>query len=80
LWHRAAEHSGLGVYNNQIVDNVADGNGLGTPSAPDASAGRGIILARTCPGSNYNGNLILGNKIGTNNLRQDFADPDTTGI
>lgn len=103
-----ADHTGVGVYDNQIIHNTANNNGLGSPSAPDASAGSGIILAggpgdgvhdnqiiantfvgnghggvaihAHVPGANYNGNSVIGNRIGTNNVRQDYADPYTTGI
>jgi hypothetical protein len=102
-----ADHTGLGVFSNSIVGNTANRNGLGTPSAPEASAGSGIILAGGgggvhdnlvtantfdgnghagvalhghAPNMDFSGNVISGNRIGTNNLRQDFADPETTGI
>jgi hypothetical protein len=103
-----AEHSGAGVFGNVVSGNTADRNGLGTPSAPNASSGSGIILAggpkggvhdnlvrgnrfvnnghggvaihSHAPGGNYNGNVITGNLIGTNNRRTDFKDLRTTGI
>lgn len=40
-----ADHTGFGVFRNLITHNVTDGNGLGSPSRPDASAGSGIMLA-----------------------------------
>jgi nitrous oxidase accessory protein NosD len=40
-----ADHTGSGIFGNKIIGNVADRNGLGTPSAPNASSGSGIILA-----------------------------------
>jgi len=32
------------------------------------------------PGSDFHGNVVSGNRIGTNNLRTDVSDPKTTGI
>jgi nitrous oxidase accessory protein NosD len=102
-----ADHTGVGVFDNLVLANVADDNGLGTPSAPDASAGSGIILAGSAggvydntitsnsfsgnghagvalhahaPGLNFSGNVITFNRIGTNNLRTDTGDSETTGI
>jgi hypothetical protein len=102
-----ADHSGSGIFDNTIAHNVANNNGLGSPTAPDASAGSGIILAggaggvydnkvadntfngnghggvalhAHAPGLNFSGNVITGNRIGTNNLRTDFADLETTAI
>jgi parallel beta-helix repeat protein len=110
-----ADHSGLGVIGNLITGNVSDYNGLSTPTAPDASAGSGIIMASPIPGgvvknnviqfnefhgnghggvvvhshvpnipngpvNDFSGNRIFGNIIGTNNLRTDESDPETTGI
>lgn len=40
-----ADHTGFGVFRNLITRNVTDGNGLGTPGRPGASAGSGVILA-----------------------------------
>lgn len=40
-----AEHSGAGVFGNLVRGNIANNNGLGTPSAPNASSGSGIIIA-----------------------------------
>jgi hypothetical protein len=61
-----AEHSGAGIFDDLVSGNVANDNGLGTPSAPDASAGSGIILAGggisggvyddTVEGNTFNGN------------------------
>lgn len=63
-----ADHSGLGVFDNLISGNVANDNGLGSPSAPDASAGSGIILADPgeAPGGGVYGNLIAGNTFSGN--------------
>jgi parallel beta-helix repeat protein len=63
-----ADHSGLGVFDNVISGNVANDNGLGSPSAPDASAGSGIILADPgeAPGGGVRGNLIVGNTFSGN--------------
>lgn len=61
-----AEHSGAGIFGDLVSGNVANDNGLGSPSAPDASAGSGIILAgaamtggvydNTIDGNTFNGN------------------------
>lgn len=104
-----ADHTGAGVTNNVISFNVGNDNGLSTPTAPDASAGSGVILASPvpggivrsntisynsfngnghggvvvhahAPGSDFSGNVIYRNQIGTNNLRTDTSDLKTTGI
>jgi hypothetical protein len=104
-----ADHTGLGVTYNRVVHNVANDNGLGTPTAPDASAGSGVILASPvpggivrdntieanyfarnghggvvvhshAPGTDFSGNVVVGNRIATNNLRTDTSDTETTGI
>ncbi|HZQ85416.1 MAG TPA: NosD domain-containing protein [Acidimicrobiales bacterium] len=103
-----ADHTGQGIFGTVIIGNYADNNGLGTPSAPDASAGSGILLAAGgaggawdnlialneasgnghgglalhahAPGLNFSGNVMAFNRVGTNNLRQDTGDPETTGI
>jgi parallel beta-helix repeat protein len=56
-----ADHTGRGIYDNVISGNVANGNGLGSPSAPNASAGSGIILADPGPKGGVYGNLVTGN-------------------
>ncbi|HVX19679.1 MAG TPA: right-handed parallel beta-helix repeat-containing protein [Acidimicrobiales bacterium] len=58
-----------GVYGNTVAGNTFDGNGHA-----------GIALHGHAPGMNFSGNVLSGNSIGTNNLRQDFMDPETTGI
>lgn len=110
-----ADHTGAGVIGNVVRHNRSDDNGLSTPTAPDASAGSGVILASPIPGgivkdnlilgnefhgnghggvvvhshvpstpgvpdSDFSGNRIVGNLIGTNNLRTDESDLETTGI
>jgi parallel beta-helix repeat protein len=45
-----ADHTGKGIYGNLVARNVSDGNGLGTPSAEDASSGSGVILAGSVGG------------------------------
>jgi nitrous oxidase accessory protein NosD len=104
-----ADHSGAGVNDNLIDHNVSNDNGLSTPTAPDASAGSGVILAAPIPNGSVKGNVILANKfkgnghagvvihahapgddfsgtviakneIGTNNVRTDENDTQTTGI
>ncbi|HKC28579.1 MAG TPA: right-handed parallel beta-helix repeat-containing protein [Jatrophihabitans sp.] len=110
-----ADHTGAGVVGNLVTGNISDDNGLATPTAPDASAGSGVILASPIPGgtvknnvisynefhgnghggvvvhshvpnipdgpmNDFTGNQVIGNLIGTNNLRTDEADLETTGI
>jgi parallel beta-helix repeat protein len=104
-----ADHTGLGVFDNVVSGNTANDNGLGSPSAPDASAGSGIILADPAPaggvyntlvfnnefdgnghagvalhahapGTNFSGNVIIYNRIGTNSLRTDSHDLSPTGV
>ena len=106
-----------GVYDNTVVDNVADGNGTGGFKANAAGSGAGILLASAGAGTAVydnliedneahgnglagvtlhahflggeylNGNRIVGNDIGTNNVTGDTldtplsaADFATTGI
>jgi parallel beta-helix repeat protein len=61
-----ADHTGMGVFDNVISGNVADDNGLGSPSAPDASAGSGIILADPAPAGGVYDNQVLGNHFSGN--------------
>jgi parallel beta-helix repeat protein len=104
-----ADHTGAGVTDNLVIQNVANRNGLQTATAPDASAGSGVILASPvqngivtgntiqdnrfagnghagvvvhahAPGDNFSNNSIVGNVIGTNNVRTDENDLKTTGI
>ena len=51
---------------NTVAGNTADENGLATATAPDASAGSGVILARPIPGGQVKGNLIIGNEFSGN--------------
>ncbi|HEY7398380.1 MAG TPA: NosD domain-containing protein [Gaiellaceae bacterium] len=104
-----ADHTGAGVTDNLVSLNVSNDNGLSTPTAPDASAGSGVILASPvpngvvtgntitfnrfsgnghagvvvhahAPGADFGGNVISYNSIGTNNVRTDENDLQTTGI
>ena len=61
-----ADHSGLGIYDNVIANNVANDNGLGSPSAPDASAGSGIILADSGASGGVHDNLVVKNSFAGN--------------
>jgi parallel beta-helix repeat protein len=61
-----ADHTGSGVYDNVVSGNVADDNGLGTPSAPNASAGSGIILAAAGPKGGVYDNTVTGNSFSGN--------------
>jgi parallel beta-helix repeat protein len=56
-----ADHSGAGVLGNRVSNNVSNDNGLSTPTAPDASAGSGVILASPIPGGRVIYNAIIGN-------------------
>jgi hypothetical protein len=60
-----AEHSGMGVFNNVVSGNTADRNGLGTPSAPNASSGSGIIIAGGPKGGAHD-NVVSGNRFVNN--------------
>lgn len=61
-----ADHTGKGIFDNLVAGNVANDNGLGTPSAPNASAGSGIILADPGPGGGVYHNLVTGNRFSGN--------------
>jgi nitrous oxidase accessory protein NosD len=61
-----ADHTGAGVVDNVIDHNVSNDNGLSTPTAPDASAGSGVILASPIPGGVVTGNLITHNRFAGN--------------
>lgn len=61
-----ASHTGAGVAGTTVTNNRADNNGQGTPSAPDASAGSGVIMASPIPGGRVSGNLISGNSFDGN--------------
>jgi hypothetical protein len=104
-----ADHTGAGVSHNLVAFNTSDNNGLATATAPDASAGSGVIIASPIPGgivsgntitknefhgnghggvvmhahapaADFSGNSITYNRIGTNNVRTDQNDVQTTGI
>jgi parallel beta-helix repeat protein len=73
-----APGTGGAVYDNLVKGNFLAGNGLG-----------GVTLHSHAPGENLNGNTVIGNVIGTNNLDPDmdfvpfgpqFFDGKTTGI
>jgi parallel beta-helix repeat protein len=61
-----ADHTGRGIFDNLVADNEANGNGLGSPSAPNASAGSGIILADPTPNGGVYDNLVTGNRFSGN--------------
>lgn len=61
-----ADHTGAGVVDNLVVGNVSNDNGLSTPTAPDASAGSGVILASPVPGGLVTGNTIALNSFSGN--------------
>jgi nitrous oxidase accessory protein NosD len=65
---------GTAVYNNEILWNEASGNGLA-----------GVTLHSHAPGQDLSGNMIIGNRLGNDNLDGDFdfapaTDGQTTGI
>jgi parallel beta-helix repeat protein len=71
-------NSGGAVYDNLVQGNYLAGNGLA-----------GVTLHSHAPGENLNGNVVIGNVIGTNNLDPDqdfvpfgpqFFDGKTTGV
>jgi len=53
-----ADHTGAGVRDTLVAFDRSDDNGLATPTAPDASAGSGVILASPVPGGVVSGNRI----------------------
>jgi len=70
--------TGGAVYSNLVQGNYLAGNGLG-----------GVTLHSHAPGEDLNGNTVIGNTIGTNNLDPDldfvgfgsqFFDGETTGV
>ena len=61
-----ADHTGVGVTDNVVAHNVGNDNGLSTPTAPDASAGSGVILASPVPNGIVKGNLITRNEFSGN--------------
>lgn len=61
-----ADHTGAGVSHNLVVRNVSNDNGLSTPTAPDASAGSGVILASPVPGGVVTDNTIAFNSFDGN--------------
>jgi parallel beta-helix repeat protein len=104
-----ADHTGVGVRDTLVAFNRSDDNGLATATAPDASAGSGVIMASPvpggivsgnritlnefsgnghggvvvhahAPGDDFSGNSVTFNRIGTNNLRDDENDTNTTGV
>lgn len=61
-----ADHTGAGVTGNVVSGNRSDDNGLSTPTAPDASADSGVILASPIPGGIVTNNTITGNSFNGN--------------
>jgi parallel beta-helix repeat protein len=61
-----ADHSGVGVFDNTIIGNTADDNGLGTPSRPSASSGSGVIIAASGKSGGVYNNLIESNRMSGN--------------
>ena len=58
-----ASHSGMGVYNNTIANNVSNNNGNKVPGA-----GAGVGLFAPGPGSQTYGNVIINNQLTNNGL------------
>jgi parallel beta-helix repeat protein len=63
-----ADHTGAGVSWNWVAHNVADGNGLGTPTAQGATAGSGLILASPIPNAIVTNNTVTRNEFHGNGL------------
>ncbi len=61
-----ADHTGAGVSDNVVAYNRSDNNGLATATAPDASAGSGVILASPIPGGIVSDNTITFNEFSGN--------------
>jgi nitrous oxidase accessory protein NosD len=61
-----ADHTGAGVSDNTVAYNRSDDNGLATATAPDASAGSGVIMASPIPGGIVMGNTITLNEFSGN--------------
>jgi Periplasmic copper-binding protein (NosD) len=59
-----ADHTGKGIFGNLVAFNASNDNGLGSPSAENASSGSGVILAGSTGGV-YN-NTIVGNTLDGN--------------
>lgn len=57
------------VKGNTITYNEFNGNGHG-----------GVVIHAHAPGADFSGNTVSYNRIGTNNLRTDENDPQTTGV
>jgi hypothetical protein len=56
----------VGVFDNVITGNTSNGNGLGTPSRPNASSGSGVILAADGKSGGVWGNTIESNQLSAN--------------
>lgn len=61
-----ADHTGAGVSHNLVLRNVGNDNGLSTPTAPNASAGSGVILASPVPGGVVTDNTVAFNSFDGN--------------
>jgi nitrous oxidase accessory protein NosD len=59
-----ADHTGKGIFDNLVAFNASNDNGLGSPSAENASSGSGVILAGSTGGV-YN-NTVIGNTLDGN--------------
>lgn len=57
-----ADHTGAGVRDTLVAFNTSDDNGLATATAPDATAGSGVIMASPVPGGIVSGNNITLNE------------------
>jgi hypothetical protein len=61
-----ADHTGVGVEHTLVAFNQSDDNGLATATAPDASAGSGVIMASPVPGGIVSDNTITLNEFSGN--------------
>jgi hypothetical protein len=59
-----ADHTGQGISHNLVERNVADDNGLGSPTGTAASSGSGVILAGSTGG--VFDNAVIGNTFAGN--------------
>jgi hypothetical protein len=57
-----ADHTGAGVRDTLVAFNSSDDNGLATATAPDATAGSGVILASPVPGGIVSDNRVTLNE------------------
>lgn len=74
----ASAGSGV-ILASPVPGGVVTGNTIALNSFRNNGHG-GVVVHAHVPGSNFNRNSIVGNRIGLNNLRTDTSDPHSTGI